>query len=94
MNVDGHRADLVILRGATAHAALRGDIKLTDQDILLAAELALPHRVKSRGFADEAVSAYDLEERLEQAQNEFGSGEFSESSDDQGDPSQQKKKRR
>ena len=94
MNVDGHRADLVILRGAQAHAALRGDLNIADPDILVAAELALPHRVKSRPFEDAAVSLYDLEERLEQSQSEWGAGDFAEMSEDEGEPSPVKKKPR
>jgi Mg-chelatase subunit ChlI len=38
MKVDGHRADLVILRGAQAHAAFNGRDYITDEDIILAAE--------------------------------------------------------
>ena len=55
--VDGHRADLVILRGAQAHAALEGRSRISDQDIVLAAELALPHRIKGRLFQDTELSA-------------------------------------
>ncbi len=94
MNVDGHRADLVILRGAQAHAALRSDSQITDQDILIAAELALPHRVKSRAFEDASVSAYDLQERMEQAQSEWGDGEFVESNPEEGETGQEKKNKR
>jgi len=42
LNVDGHRADLVILKAARAHAAYEGRTAITDRDIALAAELALP----------------------------------------------------
>src|SRR5574341_2387649 len=46
LNVDGHRADLVILKAARAHAALQDRKAISDTDIALAAELALPHRIK------------------------------------------------
>ncbi len=46
LNVDGHRADLVILKAARAQAAFEGRKAITDRDIALAAELALPHRIK------------------------------------------------
>ncbi|MBE9506988.1 MAG: ATP-binding protein, partial [Chloroflexi bacterium] len=42
LGVDGHRADLVVLKTARAHAAFEGRTCLSDRDILLAAELALP----------------------------------------------------
>ena len=42
---------------------------------MLAAELALPHRIKGRPFQDTAISAADLEERLEDVQSEMGMGD-------------------
>src|SRR5919201_1881515 len=50
LNVDGHRADLVILKAARAQAAFEGRTKINDHDIALAAELALPHRIKRTPF--------------------------------------------
>ncbi len=82
MNVDGHRGDLVILRGAQAHAAFQGRDYITDEDIIVAAELALPHRVKGRVFQDTAVTADNLQERLEDAQAEMGDGDSIEPMDD------------
>jgi len=38
LNVDGHRADLVILKAARAHAAYENRSSITDRDIALAAE--------------------------------------------------------
>ncbi|MCB0026784.1 MAG: ATP-binding protein [Anaerolineales bacterium] len=81
--VDGHRGDLVILRGAQANAAFHGRTYITDEDILTAAELALPHRVKAQPFQEGSVNAYDLEETLEQARSEFGDGEPGEESEQQ-----------
>ncbi|MDN2499523.1 magnesium chelatase, partial [Nocardia nova] len=43
-DVDGMRADLVVARTATAHAAWRGSGCVTAEDVRIAAELALPHR--------------------------------------------------
>ena len=65
MNVDGHRADLVILKTARAHAAFEGRPSITDRDIALAAELALPHRIKRGPFHQEEISMEDLQERIE-----------------------------
>jgi len=52
MQVDGHRADIVILKAAIAHAAFNRRTYITDEDILVAAELALPHRLKRQPFQD------------------------------------------
>src|SRR5690554_6676064 len=93
MKVDGHRADLFILRGAQAHAALQGRETIADEDVLLAAELALPHRIKARPFQESSVDFYDLEERLDQAQSEWGSGDSGETAEEP-DTSPVKKKRR
>jgi magnesium chelatase subunit D len=43
-DVDGMRADLVVARTAVAHAAWRGADVVSEEDIRVAAELALPHR--------------------------------------------------
>jgi len=60
LGVDGHRGDLVILKTAVAHAAWEKRRHVTDRDILLAAELALPHRLKRRPFDDVQTSVDQL----------------------------------
>ncbi len=71
LKVDGHRADLVILKAARAHAALEGRTQITSHDIFRAAELALPHRIKAGPFQRADVSDYALDERIEQLQGEY-----------------------
>lgn len=66
LNVDGHRADLVILKAARAEAAFEGRTKINDHDIALAAELALPHRIKRTPFQQAEMTAEQLQERIEQ----------------------------
>jgi Mg-chelatase subunit ChlI len=93
LGIDGHRADIVILKGARAHAALRGRTHITKEDILLAAELALPHRLKRQPFQDDgSISAQDLSERLERAESEFPGGDDAEM-DESGEEGATKKKR-
>ncbi len=48
--VDGMRADIVIARAATAHAAWAGRTSVLRQDIRVAARLALPHRRRRNPF--------------------------------------------
>ncbi|HDQ72633.1 MAG TPA: magnesium chelatase, partial [Chloroflexi bacterium] len=67
LGVDGHRADLVVLKAARAQAAFEGRTHLTDRDILLAAELALPHRLKRHPLQDTDVTLGDLAGRLDEA---------------------------
>jgi Mg-chelatase subunit ChlI len=75
LNVDGHRADLVILKGARAQAAYEGRTTITDHDIALAAELALPHRIKRGPFYQAEVTAEQLQERIENLVGQTAEGE-------------------
>ncbi len=68
--VDGHRSDIVILKTARAHAAWAGHPAITEEDILLAAELTLPHRLKRQPFEEAVLDAGQLEERLHKARAE------------------------
>jgi len=70
LGVDGHRADLVVLKAARAHAAFEGRARLSDRDILLAAELALPHRLKRHLLQEAEVTLGDLSERLAEARDQ------------------------
>jgi Mg-chelatase subunit ChlI len=72
LQIDGHRADLVILKAARAHAAFEAREAISSRDILLAAELALPHRLKRGPFQETQVSLVELQERLEQARSDAG----------------------
>ncbi len=70
MEVDGHRADIVILKAAMAQAAFQGNERISEADILLAAELALPHRLRRRPFEEADDQLAKLEQRLEEARAE------------------------
>ncbi|WP_436930800.1 VWA domain-containing protein [Halosimplex halobium] len=50
--VDGHRGDIATARAARTLAALDGRSKVIESDVRRAAELALPHRLRSRPFED------------------------------------------
>ncbi|MGA2111006.1 MAG: ATP-binding protein [Anaerolineales bacterium] len=78
LQVDGHRADLVILKAARAQAALEDRAAINDHDIAVAAELALPHRLRRGPFQQAEVSLYNLEERIEQIHAELQNGEEAE----------------
>jgi Mg-chelatase subunit ChlI len=77
LGVDGHRADLAILEAARTHAALEGRVSLGPDDIRVAAELALPHRLRRQPFVEVQVDEQQLgaiiqreSERLDQAGDE------------------------
>ncbi|MCX7854625.1 MAG: putative cobaltochelatase [Anaerolineae bacterium] len=67
MRVDGHRPDMVILKTARANAAFEGRTRITDRDILLAAELALPHRLRRHPLQPVEATLDNLGERLAEA---------------------------
>lgn len=69
-DVDGMRADLVVARTAAAHAAWRGARTVAEQDIRVAAELALPHRRRRDPFDDPGIDREQLDQALEQASSE------------------------
>ncbi len=52
LGVDGHRADLTIVKAARAHAAFCGRDEVTEEDIKIAKTLALPHRLRRKPFEE------------------------------------------
>lgn len=68
--VDGHRADIVILRTARAQAAYDSRLEINDNDILIAAELALPHRMKKQPFQESTMNLDQLQNNVRQARAE------------------------
>ena len=94
LQIDGHRADLVILKTARAHAAFEGRTAINDRDITLAIRLAIPHRLKRGPFADANADLNAVESAVEEKRQEMGrgeeSGEFSEETDEQAAPTKKK----
>jgi len=93
LGVDGHRADLVILRASRAHAALMGRTEITDQDILMSAELALPHRLKRHPFQDTEHAMQVLSEKLQQIEEQQQESSTQQQNQQQQDGSAKKVKR-
>jgi Mg-chelatase subunit ChlI len=91
LNVDGHRADLVILKAARAQAAFEGRTKINDHDIALAAELALPHRIKRTPFQQAEINSEQLQERIEQLAGQSMPSEAEEEAEAQQGQPQEKK---
>ncbi len=67
-DVDGMRADLVVARTAVAHAAWRGAGTVGEEDIRVAAELALPHRRRRDPFDDPGLDPQQLDDVMAQTQ--------------------------
>lgn len=56
-NIDGHRGDIIIERTARTNAAYEGRMETNADDVIVAAEMALPHRMRKQPFEEESFSA-------------------------------------
>jgi len=63
-NMEGHRADLTLIRAARANAALEGKTEITKEDIEKVAPLVLAHRVKKRAFEKSEFNDHEVHECL------------------------------
>lgn len=52
LDVDGHRADITVIKAAMTLAAFAGREQVVTEDVKKAARLALPHRMRRRPFED------------------------------------------
>lgn len=71
-DVDGMRADLVVARTATAHAAWCGRDRVTADDVRVAAELALPHRRRRDPFDEPGITPEQLDDAMRDAAEQAG----------------------
>ena len=55
MNVDGHRADIIMAKASRALAAFNGRKEVLEEDIREAADMALQHRMRKRPFQKHGV---------------------------------------
>lgn len=69
MGVDGHRADLIMLKAAKTMAALQGREEVTEEDIRATADLALRHRMRRKPFQDLDLDQKKLEGILTRGTN-------------------------
>ena len=79
VSADGYRGDIVVMRAARAAAALDGRDLASEDDVLLACRLALPHRMKRRPFDqialdEEALSRAATQARIQQEGGGKGEG--------------------
>jgi len=63
--IDGHRADITMMKAAKANAALDGRAEVTKDDIRDVAALVLSHRMRRRPFEEEVFDAEELERCLQ-----------------------------
>ena len=63
--IDGHRADITMMKAAKANAALDGRMQVTKDDIRAVAALVLSHRMRRRPFEEAAFDTEELERCLQ-----------------------------
>jgi magnesium chelatase subunit D len=68
--VDGHRADIYMLKVAQTLAAYYGRDQVSDTDVRQAAELVLPHRLKRKPFSDAQMDQQKLAESFKKHREE------------------------
>ncbi len=61
LEVDGHRADITMLKAAAANAALEGRRAVTFGDIRTVSRLALPHRMRRNPFEEMGVDFSEVD---------------------------------
>ena len=77
---------MVILKAARAQAAINNHTSITDLDIAMAAELALPHRLQKGPFSESSVSALELQQRIDELHGKISEhGTFSSSDEELSD---------
>ncbi len=69
-NIDGHRGDIIIERTARTNAAFEGREESNPDDVILAAEMALPHRMRKQPFEEEEFSAEMLRRLVRKYESE------------------------
>jgi magnesium chelatase subunit D len=75
LEVDGMRADLVVARTAVAHAAWSGASSVTEEDVTVAVQLALPHRRRRDPFDEPGLDEEQLSDALRSAADQVDDDE-------------------
>ncbi len=65
MGVDGHRADITMMKTSITLAAFNGRIEVLEEDVKEAAELVLPHRMRRKPFDNHSDRQDKLNESVE-----------------------------
>lgn len=70
MMVDGHRADITMLKTAATIAAFKGRTEVNEEDVREAAELVLSHRMHRQPFSEQQMDKDKMEQSIEKSQKE------------------------
>ncbi len=67
LGVDGHRADLTLIKAAEAYAALQGRTEVRPSDVTHVAKLVMPHRMRRNPFQDSNLDTGELDAWLRES---------------------------
>jgi len=70
MAVDGHRADIVMMKTAATIAAFKGHTDVNEEDVREAAELVLSHRMRRQPFSEQQMDKDKMEQSIQKSQQE------------------------
>ncbi len=70
LDVDGHRADLTLIKSAVAYAAMRGRTEVLPTDVAHVAPLVMAHRMRRNPFQDSRLDAKELESWIQSKMNQ------------------------
>lgn len=62
LEVDGHRADITLIKTAMANAAYAGRTTVNQEDLMMAAKLSLPHRMRRKPFEEGEIDMEQVQE--------------------------------
>lgn len=65
LGVDGHRADITLIKTAETIAAVEGHTEVTKEDIREASRLALPHRMRRRPFEEQTLDWSEVDKVID-----------------------------
>ena len=60
LDVDGHRADLTLIKSAVAYAAMQGRTEVLPTDVAHVAPLVMAHRMRRNPFQESTIDAEEL----------------------------------
>lgn len=66
LGVDGHRADITLIKTAQTLAAVAGHTEVNQEDLREAAKLALPHRMRRRPFEEQSLNWDDVDKVIDE----------------------------
>lgn len=79
MQVDGHRADIFMMKTSRTIAAYHERAEVTEDDVREAAELVLPHRMRKKPFQDRQMEQEQLEQTIQEHKKQKSPPQQSES---------------